>query len=50
MTGLKKSAVSVVCAGLDERVTAFRERPLPGPYPYVWLDAKYLKVHEGTGW
>jgi len=46
-TGLKKSAVSVVCAGLDERVTAFRQRPLTGPYPYVWLDAQYLKVPEG---
>ena len=47
MTGIKKSAVSIVCQGLDERVTAFRQRPLTGPYPYVWLDAKYLKVHEG---
>ena len=47
MTGISKSAVSALCQGLDERVTAFRQRPLATPYPYVWLDAKYLKVREG---
>ena len=47
MTGISKSAVSALCQGLDERVTAFRTRPLETPYPYVWLDAKYLKVREG---
>ncbi len=47
MTGLKQSAVSAVCAGRDERGTAFRQHPLPGPYPYVGLDAQYLKVHAG---
>jgi putative transposase len=46
MTGLKKSAVSALCAGLDERVTAFRQRPLTGAYPYVWLDAKYVTIRE----
>ncbi len=47
MTGISKSAVSALCQGLDERVTAFRTRPLETAYPYVWLDAKYLKVREG---
>jgi putative transposase len=47
MTGLKKSAVSALCAGLDERVTAFGQRPLTGSYPYVWLDAKYVTIREG---
>jgi putative transposase len=47
MTGLKKSAVSAVCAGLDARVTRFRQQAVTGAYPYVWLDAKYVKVREG---
>ena len=47
MTGLSKSSVSALCQGLDERVEAFRNRTLSGPFPYVWLDAKYLKVREG---
>ncbi len=47
MTGISQSAVSALCQGLDERVTAFRTRPLEMAYPYVWLDAKYLKVREG---
>jgi putative transposase len=47
MTGISKSEVARICAGLDERVEAFRQRPLEGRYPYLWLDAKYLKVREG---
>jgi putative transposase len=47
MSGVSKSEVSRLAAELDERVTAFRERPLEGAYPYVWLDAKYLKIREG---
>jgi putative transposase len=47
MSGVSKSEVSRLAAELDERVTAFRERPLEGTYPYVWLDAKYLKIREG---
>ena len=47
MTGISKSAVSALCQGLDERVTALRTRPLTAAYPYVWLDAQYLKVREG---
>jgi len=47
MTAMKTSAVSAFCAGLDERVTAFRQRPLTGSYPDVWLDAKYVKIREG---
>ncbi len=44
--GISKSQVSRLCAEIDERVTAFLERPLEGPYPYVWIDATYLKVHR----
>jgi len=47
MSGISKSEVSRIAAELDERVQAFKERPLEGQYPYVWLDAKYLKVREG---
>jgi putative transposase len=46
LTGIDKSAVSRICKDLDEPVKAFRERPLEGDYPYVWLDATYLKVRQ----
>ncbi len=44
---ISKSEVSRVCAGLDEQVEAFRNRPLEGRYPYLWLDAKVEKVRDG---
>ncbi|MGH2867844.1 MAG: IS256 family transposase [Solirubrobacteraceae bacterium] len=44
--GMTKDRVSALCRGLDERVGAFRERPLEGAYPYLWLDAKYVKVRD----
>jgi transposase-like protein len=44
MTGISKSQVSRLCGELDEEVERFRNRRLDGPYPYVWLDATYLKV------
>jgi transposase-like protein len=48
--GMSKSAVSRLCAKLDEQVTAFRERPLDGgAYPYLWLDAKIERVREPGG-
>jgi transposase-like protein len=44
---LSKSEVSRMCAALDAEVEAFRARPLAGErYPYLWLDATYLKVRE----
>ena len=46
--GIDKSQVSVMSRNLDERVREFRERPLdPSGYPYVWVDALYIKVREG---
>jgi len=45
--GMSKDRVSALCRGLDERVEAFRGRPLEGEYPYLWLDAKQLKVRSG---
>jgi len=44
LTGMSKSQVSRLCTELDAEVARFRSRPLVGPYPYVWLDATYLKV------
>jgi transposase-like protein len=46
MAGVSKSQVSRLCQALDEEVERFRARPLAGPYPYVWLDATYLKVRQ----
>ena len=46
IAGMTKDRVSALCRGLDERVGAFRERPLEGAYPYLWLDAKYVKVRD----
>jgi putative transposase len=47
LAGVSKDTVSRLCRGLDEQVTAFRERPLERAYPYLWLDAKIEKVRAG---
>jgi putative transposase len=48
-TGISKSEVSRICAGLDEAVSAFRSRTLGHTqFPYVYLDATYLHVREGA--
>jgi putative transposase len=47
LAGVSKDQVSRLCQGLDEQVAAFRERPLEGAYPYLWLDAKVEKVRAG---
>jgi putative transposase len=47
ITGLSKSEVSRMCSALDAEVEAFRARPLDDvAFPYLWLDATYLKVRE----
>src|SRR3954453_21278066 len=46
LEGIDRSAVSRITAELDTAVSAFRQRPLSDPYPYVWLDAIYLKVRQ----
>jgi putative transposase len=45
--GIGKSTVSKLCKEIDERVGGFLERPLEGEWPYLWLDATYLKQREG---
>jgi putative transposase len=46
MRGISKSQVSRLCEELDAEVERFRGRRLDGPYPYVWLDATFVKVRE----
>ena len=46
LSGMDKSKVSRLCRDLDEVVTAFRNRPLEASYPYLWLDALYVKVRQ----
>jgi transposase-like protein len=46
MTGISKSQVSRLCADIDERVNTFLERPIEGSWPYLWIDATYVKVRE----
>jgi putative transposase len=46
-SGISKSTVSRICAELDFEVGAFRNRPLDHTgFPYVWLDATYLKARK----
>ena len=47
LSGISKSTVSKLCREIDERVNAFLDRALEGEWPYLWLDATYLKVREG---
>jgi putative transposase len=46
MTGISKSQVSRLCGEIDERVNTFLNRPLEGDWPYLWIDATYVKVRQ----
>ena len=46
MSGISKSQVSRLCEEIDERVQTFLNRPIEGDWPYLWIDATYLKVRE----
>ena len=46
MDGISKSQVSRLCAEIDERVQAFLRRPIEGEWPYLWLDATYVKARR----
>jgi putative transposase len=46
MTGISKSQVSRLCAEIDDKVKAFLSRPIEGDWPYLWIDATYVKVRE----
>jgi transposase-like protein len=45
-TGVSKSQVSRLCEEIDVRVDAFIHRPLEGDWPYLWIDATYVKVRQ----
>jgi putative transposase len=46
MSGISKSQVSRLSGEIDDKINGFLNRPLEGDWPYVWLDATYLKVRE----
>ncbi len=46
MEGISKSQVSRLCGEIDGRVQAFLTRPIEGDWPYVWLDATYVKARR----
>ena len=46
MTGVSKSQVSRLCEEIDERVQAFLGRPIEGDWPYLWIDATYVKSRQ----
>ena len=48
MTGISKSQVSRLCEEIDDRVKAFLDRPIEGDWPYLWLDATYVKVRQAS--
>lgn len=47
MSGVSKSLVSRLCEEIDGKVKAFLDRPIEGDWPYLWIDATYLKVRRG---
>lgn len=47
VTGISKSQVSRLCEEIDERVQAFLNRPIEGEWPYLWIDATYIKSRQG---
>ncbi len=47
MTGISKSQVSRLCEEIDDRVNAFLTRPIEGDWPYLWIDATYVKTRSG---
>ncbi len=46
LSGVKRSEVSRQCQELDTRVGLFLDLPLEGQWPFLWLDATYVKVRE----
>jgi transposase-like protein len=46
MSGVSKSQVSRLCGEIDDRVKTFLDRPIEGDWPYLWIDATYVKVRQ----
>ena len=49
MSGISKSQVSRLCEEIDGKVKAFLDRPLEGDWPYLWIDATYVKARRQDG-
>ena len=49
MSGISKSQVSRLCEEIDGKVKAFLDRPLEGDWPYLWIDATYVKARRRDG-
>jgi putative transposase len=47
MSGISSSQVSRLCAEIDDKIAAFLNRPLEGDWPYLWLDATYVRCRTG---
>jgi len=47
MSGISKSQVSRLCEEIDDKIAAFLDRPLEGDWPYLWLDATYVRCRTG---
>jgi transposase-like protein len=45
-TGVSKSEVSRLCSEIDARVGTFLNRPIEGDWPYLWIDATYVKARQ----
>ena len=45
-TGISKSQVSRLCEEIDGKVKAFLDRPIEGDWPYLWIDATYVKARD----
>src|SRR6476619_150794 len=48
MSGISKSQVSRLCGEIDDKIAAFLNRPLEGEWPYIWLDATYVKARRNS--
>lgn len=46
LEGISRSQVSRLCEELDAEVERFRQRKLEGAFPFVWLDATFVKVRQ----
>ena len=46
MSGISKSQISRLCGEIDDKIQSFLDRPLEGEWPYLWLDATYVKVRQ----
>jgi transposase-like protein len=45
-SGISKSEVSRICQDIDGKVQSFLKRPIEGEWPYLWIDATYIKSRQ----